>query len=72
MRPIVTDGTAWSVCQSVCHNREPYTETASGVSKEACARRVLIGATWQIRLNRPCVCKITLTTGLSCDLDLDL
>jgi len=23
MRPIVTDGVAWSVCLSVCHDREP-------------------------------------------------
>jgi len=23
MRPIVTDGVAWSVCRSVCHDREP-------------------------------------------------
>jgi len=23
MLPIVTDGVAWSVCRSVCHDREP-------------------------------------------------
>jgi len=62
MRPIVTDGVAWSVGGSVCHDREPC-KTAepiempfgmlSGVGpRKHVLDGVHIGETWRIRLNR--------------------
>jgi len=65
MRPIVTDGVALSVGQSVglwrsCALQNRWTDrdavwyVDSGGPKEACIRWVHIGATWRIRLNRPC------------------
>ena len=64
MWPILANGVAWSVCRSVCHDREPCKigwtdrdavwDVDSGGHKEACTRGVDIGATWRIRLKRPC------------------
>jgi len=31
MRPVVTDGVAWSVCRPVCHDREPCKTAASKI-----------------------------------------
>jgi len=69
MRPVVTDGVAWSdglsVCLSVCHSREPckngWTEryavwdVDSGGLKEACVRW---GAHWRNLANtiKPYMC----------------
>jgi len=71
-----TDRVAWSVCRSVCHDREPcktcWTDRDAVwvVDSEMGPRKhvlggVHIGATWQIPLNRPCAaafCQVTLTT----------
>jgi len=66
------------VCLSICHSRERFKNGWNdryavwvvdvGAPKEPCVRwGVHIGATWRIRLNRPCaaaktLCQITLTT----------
>jgi len=65
MNPFVTDIIAWSVCRSVCHDRElckkRWTDSDAvwvvdlGGPLEACVRwGVHIVAIWRIRLNRPC------------------
>jgi len=64
MQPIVTDRVAWSVCRSVCHSHEPCKmtepiEMSFGLRTRMGPRQhvlheVHIGATWRIRLNRPC------------------
>ena len=85
MPPIVTDGVAWSVglsvCLSVCHDREPcknrrtdrdtvWVENSGGPKVAHVSCGVHIGATWRIRLNRPCAvamrpfCQMTFTACL--------
>jgi len=66
MWPIVTDGVAWALCRSVCHDhqsckngftdRDAVWVQDSGGPEEPCSLldRVHVGATWRIRLNRPC------------------
>jgi len=78
MRPIVTDGVAWSVCRSVCHDREPcrncWTDRDavwvmdSGWPTEACIRWVQIpqreGAIFRGKLAAHC--KVYGLSAVSC------